>query len=117
MADWSKAKLGAYNGHLSGKIIIPQPFATLRNLYEKDGEWYEGLAISKYLLIEIAVGLVLVLLFSRFAATIERGRPAKGKFWNLIEVFLVFIRDQIAKPVLGSHDHGHEEHGQSPRTR
>ena len=24
----------AYNDHLSGKILIPQPFATLRNLYE-----------------------------------------------------------------------------------
>jgi F-type H+-transporting ATPase subunit a len=28
-----------------------------------------------------------------------------------LEVFLVFIRDQIARPVLGSHDHGNEEHG------
>ena len=111
VADWDKAKIDAYNGQLSGKILIPQPFATLRNLYEKEGEWYQGLAISKYLIIEIAVGLILVLLFSRFAAKIEHGRPAKGLFWNLIEVFLVFIRDQIAKPVLGSHDHGHEEHG------
>src|SRR5262245_36525794 len=110
VAEWSKGKIGAYNAQLSGKILIPQPFATLRNLYEKEGQWYEGLAISKYLLIEIFVGLVLVLLFSRFAAKIEKGRPAKGIFWNLIEVFLVFIRDQIAKPVLGSHDHGHEEH-------
>ena len=114
VAEWSevkidgKPKLQAYNEQLSGKILIPQPFATLRNLYEKES----GFAISKYLLIEIFVGLVLVLLFSRFAAKIERGRPAKGIFWNLIEVFLVFIRDQIAKPVLGSHDHGHaDEHG------
>jgi F-type H+-transporting ATPase subunit a len=58
------------------------------------------------------VGLVLILLFSRLAARIERGMPPKGKFWNLLEVFLVFIRDQIARPILGSHDHGHESgHG------
>jgi F-type H+-transporting ATPase subunit a len=103
VADWSKEKIAAYNQNLSGKILIPQPFATLRNLYEKES----GFAISKYLLIEIFVGLVLVFLFSRFASRIDRGRPAKGTFWNLIEVFLVFIRDQIAKPVLGAHDHGH----------
>jgi F-type H+-transporting ATPase subunit a len=107
VAEWEKPKLDAYNGHLSGKILIPQPFATLRNLYERES----GVAISKYLLIEIFVGLVLVFLFSRFAARIERGRPAKGIVWNLLEVFLVFIRDQIARPVLGAHDHGHaEEH-------
>jgi F-type H+-transporting ATPase subunit a len=105
ITEWSKQKIADYNKHLSGKILIPQPMATLANLYEKES----GFAISKYLLIEIFVGLVLVFLFSRLATNIERGRPAKGKFWNLLEVFLVFIRDQVAKPVLGSHEHGHEE--------
>jgi F-type H+-transporting ATPase subunit a len=108
VAEWSSQKIGAYNKHLSGKILIPQPMATLSNFYEKES----GFAISKYLIIEIVVGLILIFLFSRLAANIERGKPAKGKFWNLLEVFLVFIRDQVAKPVLGSHDHGHEEGGE-----
>jgi F-type H+-transporting ATPase subunit a len=123
VTDWSDAKIHAYNAHLSGKILIPQPFGTLRNLYEREA----GFAISKYLLIEVFVGLVLILLFSRLAARIERGLPPKGKLWNLLEVFLVFIRDQIARPSLGGHHeenhdhagHGHEyggpyaEHGQA----
>jgi F-type H+-transporting ATPase subunit a len=112
IADWSKEKITAYNQHLSGKILIPQPFATLRNLYEKES----GFAISKYLIIEVFVGLVLLVLFSQLARRIEHGRLPKGKFWNLLEVFLVFIRDQIARPVLGSHheeNHGHPEHGHS----
>lgn len=103
VAEWSDVKLKAYNNHLSGKILIPQPFATLRNLYEKES----GFAISKYMLIEVFVGLVLVVVFAQFAKRIEHGRPAKGKLWNLLETFLVFIRDQIANPILGSHDHGH----------
>jgi F-type H+-transporting ATPase subunit a len=106
VSDWSDAKIRAYDAHLSGKIVIPQPFGTLRNLYERES----GFAISKYMLIELFVGLVLVFLFSRLAAQLQGGRPAKGKFSNLLEVFLVFIRDQIVKPALGSHDdHGHAE--------
>ncbi len=106
--EWSKEKLDAYNGHLSGKILLdPQPFATLRNLYEKES----GFAISKYMVIELVVGLILLFLFTGLARRIANGKPAKGKFWNLLEVFLVFIRDQIARPVLGSHDHGHKAHG------
>jgi F-type H+-transporting ATPase subunit a len=112
VADWSKTKLDGYNAQLSGKILIPQPFATLRNLYEAE----TGFAISKYLLIEIFVSLVLVVLFAQLAQRIKSGRPPKGKFWNLLEVFLLFIRDQIARPVLGSHDHGHEEHAAAERT-
>jgi F-type H+-transporting ATPase subunit a len=106
VAEWDKKKLDDYNAQLSGKILIPQPFATLRNLYEYES----GFAISKYLLIEVFVALVLVLLFAQLAQRIKSGKPPKGKFWNLLEVFLLFIRDQIARPVLGSHDQGHDEH-------
>ncbi len=104
VAEWSPDKIRAYNGHLSGKILIPQPMATLRNLYEAES----GFAISKYLIIEVIVGLILIVLFSQLAKRIVNGKPPKGMLWNLLEVFLVFIRDEIAKPVLGSHDHGHE---------
>jgi len=106
VADWSKEKIAAYNKNLSGKILIPQPFATLRNLYEKES----GFAISKFLLLEILVGLILVVIFHQLSQRISAGRPAKGKLWNLLETFLVFIRDQIAKPVFGGHDHGHDAH-------
>src|SRR5262245_20684456 len=106
--DWSKEKIKAYNGQLSGRILIPQPFGTLRNFYEKES----GFAISKYMILEVVIGLILVLLFAQLAKEIEHGRPARGKFWNLLESFLVFIRDQNARPVLGSHDHGHEVHAE-----
>lgn len=32
------------------------------------------------------------------------GAAPKGKVWNLLEAFVVFIRDQIAKPSIGHHD-------------
>jgi len=122
VAEWDKKKIDAYNGQLSGKILIPQPFGRLRNLYEPETTildqntgWINsrnfGLCISKYMLIELVVGLILVFIFASLARRIAGGKPPKGKLWNLLEVFLVFIRDQIAKPVLGSHDHSHDDHG------
>jgi F-type H+-transporting ATPase subunit a len=108
VAEWSPAKISKYNGHLSGKVLIPQPLGSLRNLYEGES----GFVISKYLLIEIVVGLILIVLFSQLAKRIAHGQPAKGLFANLLEVFLVFIRDQIAKPVFGGHGHGHDEHAE-----
>lgn len=104
--EWSAEKIDAYNHHLSGKILIPQPFGSLRNLYEKES----GFAISKFLLIEIFVGLVIVLVFHQLSQRISAGAPPKGRLWNLLEVFLVFIRDQIAKPSLGGHHEEHPEH-------
>ena len=34
----------------------------------------------------------------------SHGRPPKGLFWNLFEVMLVFIRDEVARPAIGKHD-------------
>jgi F-type H+-transporting ATPase subunit a len=35
---------------------------------------------------------------------VASGAAPKGKIWNLLEVFLVFIRDQVAEPAIGHHD-------------
>jgi F-type H+-transporting ATPase subunit a len=126
VAEWSNAKIDAYNAHLSGKIILsPQPFGRLANLYEPETTIIDqkthgintenfGFCFSKYMVIELFVGLVLIIFFSQLATRIQRGLPPKGKLWNLLEVFLVFIRDQIVRPSLGGHheeDHEHPEHG------
>ncbi|HYM99263.1 MAG TPA: F0F1 ATP synthase subunit A [Aestuariivirgaceae bacterium] len=107
LPEWSKDKIDAYNFHLSGKVLIPQPFGELRNLHERES----GVGISKFLLIEIFVGLVIVLIFHQLAKRVADGQPPKGKLWNLLEAFLVFVRDQIARPVLGSHGHHEDGHG------
>jgi F-type H+-transporting ATPase subunit a len=105
--EWSQAKRDAYNYHLSGKILIPQPFGELRNLYEKEPGPAFGLtniAISKFMVIEVAVALILIVLFSWLGRKAAHGAPPKGKTWNLLESMVVFIRDQIAEPAVGHHD-------------
>jgi F-type H+-transporting ATPase subunit a len=85
---------------MSGKILIPQPFAELDNLYEKKS----GFAISKFMILELVIGAILAFVFIRLARKISTGDAPKGRMWNFCETFLVFIRDQIARPAIGGHD-------------
>ncbi|MEI6506495.1 MAG: F0F1 ATP synthase subunit A [Planctomycetota bacterium] len=92
---------------MDGKILIPQPFATLDSLYEKK----TGFAISKYMILEVVLAAILLLLFTRLARRLRTGAAPHGAFTNLFEAMILFVRDQIARPAIDSHDHGHEDHG------
>lgn len=98
--EWSPAKIASYNNHLSGKIVIPQPFGELRNLYEKES----GFCISRFMLIDLVVAVILCVSFSWLAGRLRGGSAPKGKVWNLLETFVLFIRDKVAEPGIGHHD-------------
>ncbi|MFM8252591.1 MAG: F0F1 ATP synthase subunit A [Planctomycetota bacterium] len=103
--QWSPEKLAAYNYHLHGKILIPQPFGELRNFYQADS----GLCISKFMVIQIVVALIVVAAFSWLARRVATGGTPRGTGWNLLESFLLFIRNDIARAAIhGAHDHQDE---------
>ena len=100
-----------FNEAMSGKVLIPQPFGQLDSLYAMKS----GIGISKYMLLELAVGGAILLLFSWLAKRIASGAPAKGRLANLLEAMLVFVRDQIARPAIDdkhahADEHGHVHH-------
>ena len=98
---WSPQKIHDYNKHLSGKILIPQVFgAELKNFYEKES----GFAISKFMIIEVVIALILWAVFAWLGRQSEEGGRPKGRLWNLLEVFVVYIRDHVARPAIGAHD-------------
>lgn len=97
---WSADKIGEYNSMLDGKILIPQPFGKLKNNYEPES----GFAISKFMILLVVVAIAMIFAFKKLAAVVANGRPAKGKLWNMLEAFLLFIRDEIARPAIGHHD-------------
>jgi F-type H+-transporting ATPase subunit a len=99
--------VAVFNEALDGKILIPQPFAELESLYAVKS----GFGISKYMILELVLAGILLLLFTRLAARLRSGAPAKGRVANLFEAMILFVRDQIARPAIDSHDHG--EHGDS----
>ena len=96
-----------FNDAMAGKILIPQPFGTLDSLYEKQS----GFCISKYMLLELLLAGILLMIFSRVAKKLRTGEAPKGAFTNLFESMILFVRDQIARPAIDSHDHGHDDHG------
>ncbi|HEX6963449.1 MAG TPA: F0F1 ATP synthase subunit A [Lacipirellula sp.] len=98
--EWPAGKVEAYNRMLDGKILIPQPFGKLRNNYEKES----GFAISKFMILQLLVAVILIAIFAGLAKRVRNGRPAKGRLWNMFEAFLLFIRDEIARPAIGHHD-------------
>jgi F-type H+-transporting ATPase subunit a len=97
---------------MDGKILIPQPFATLQSLYAVKS----GFGISKYMILEVVLAAILFWVFSRLAGKLRSGEPAMGALANLFEAMILFVRDQIARPAIDSHDHhdhhdgGHGEH-------
>jgi F-type H+-transporting ATPase subunit a len=103
-----EATLAEFNRAMDGKILIPQPFATLENLFSVKS----GFGISKFMILEVALAAILFFLFTRLARKLVSGEPPKGRFANLFETFILFIRDQVARPSIDSHDdHGHGGHG------
>ena len=98
--EWSPEKVVEYNKMLDGKILIPQPFGKLRNNYEKES----GFAISKFMILEAVVAVLLIAIFWRLAHRIKDGKPVRGRLWNMFEAFLLFIRDEVARPAIGGHD-------------
>ncbi len=99
--NWSEAKTQEINHHLSGKVFIPQPFgATLKNAYEKES----GFAISRYMVIEVAVAIVLFLVFRWLAQKVQPGGAPRGKAWNLLESIVSFVKTDVVEKGIEPHD-------------
>ncbi len=60
--------------------------------------------ITKFMLVEVAVAVLVVAVFLRISKLVQSGAAPKGKFWNLFEVILLYIRDDIARPAIGRED-------------
>ncbi len=97
---------------LGGKLELPQPFKTEKPIanfkvgFKAIDDRIEpfDLKLTKFMVMEGLVAVVLILLFTIGAARIRRGGAPKGKLANLLESMVVFIRDEIARPAIGHHD-------------
>lgn len=95
-----------------GHWNIPQPF----QLEEPLVEMHTGndlidstiqpldLKITKFMVLEAVIAILLCVFFVGLAKRLKGGASVKGRWWNLLEVFLLFIRDEVARPCIGKVD-------------
>jgi F-type H+-transporting ATPase subunit a len=74
------------------EIHIPQPLAAL------------GFHFTKFMVLELVAVVLMFAIFIPLGRRIATGKPLRGRFWNFMEVMLIFIRDEVARPSIGKHD-------------
>lgn len=82
----------ADNFHLPGGIHLHIP------------QFLLDIGITKFILIEFGAALLMAAVFIPMAVKLRKGQPLKGRFWNLLEVFLFYLRDQVIVPSIGKKD-------------
>lgn len=65
-----------------------------------------GHQITKFMILELAAALLMVLIFVPLARRLSDGRPPKGRFWNMFEAIVLFLRNEVVRPAIGRHDAG-----------
>jgi len=96
----------------NGHFHIPQPFALEKPLIEVntgnaviDNIFQPlDLKLTKFMILEVVVAIVICVFFVLLAKGLRGGAIARGRFRNLLEVFLLYIRDEVARPCIGKHD-------------
>jgi len=89
-----------FNEAMAGKWLIPQWFGTPKTLFQPG----TGLCISKFMIIELLVALIMAVVFIRLATRARDGERPRGTIWNMLEAFLVYLRDTVIRPSIGEHD-------------
>ncbi len=114
----------------SGHIYLPQPFARVKMgadgnpltnhhgqpVYESVWAPNTGIPIidetikpmdlkfTKFMLLELVVALLMCVVFAVLARRMRGGGAPRGRIWNMLEAMIVYMRDYVARPAIGSHD-------------
>jgi F-type H+-transporting ATPase subunit a len=75
------------------------PFHKVVDLREILGGW-----VTKYMVLEWLVALLMLVVFIPLARRIASGEPVRGRLGNMFEAMLIFLRDEVARPAIGRHD-------------
>ncbi|HWU41195.1 MAG TPA: F0F1 ATP synthase subunit A, partial [Candidatus Acidoferrum sp.] len=70
------------------KIHLPQVF---------------GLQITRFMVMELVAAVLVIVVVVPVVQHISRNYVSRGRFANMIEAMLLFIRDDVARPAIGGH--------------
>ena len=61
-------------------------------------------APTKFIVLELFAALIVAALFITLGRKMKSGEPVKGRFWNMLEAGCTYVRDEIARPSIGTKD-------------
>ena len=65
-------------------------------------EFLGSIGITKFVLLEMMAATLMLAVFIPMAAKLRGGQPAKGRFWNMFEAILVYLKDSVIVPAIGN---------------
>lgn len=68
-----------------------------------------GFQLTKFMVLQLVAAAIVLIIFRGLARRVRSGQPATGRFWNFWESIAIFIRDEVVRPTIGDHSHGHHE--------
>lgn len=63
-----------------------------------------GFQVTKLMVMELLVAVLMLAIFVPLARKLADGRPPKGRLWNAMEAMILFLRNEVVRPAIGQHD-------------
>ncbi len=63
-----------------------------------------GIELTKFMVLELVAAVLIIVVFVPLAWKISTGKRPRGRLWNFLEVVLLFLRDEVARPAIGRRD-------------
>jgi len=79
-------------------------FEVPRFLWRRNWQSLDEVCISKFMILEVVVALLLFFLLRRAVRQIRPDGPPRGKWANAVEALVLFIRDEVARNAIGKKD-------------
>ncbi len=93
------------------KIEIPNPMKVLgiseeTPIVPAQNDFFGKISFqpTKFVVLELFAALIIAAAFITLGRMIKSGNPPRGRFWNMLETVVVYIRDDIARPAIGTKD-------------
>ncbi len=88
--------------HVRDAAYFHFPFGQHVELPSIDLFGYE-FQVTKFMVLEVVAAGLMLLVFVPLARRMGGGEPVRGRFGNLLEAMLLFLRNEVARPAIG-HD-------------
>jgi F-type H+-transporting ATPase subunit a len=85
--------------HVEDATAITLPFGAKIDLPE-----VFGFQVTKLMALELAAAVLMVLIFVPMAWKIGGGKPPRGRWWNMLDAAILFIRNEVVRPAIGRRD-------------